>query len=268
MDQPLYSIRMHSTLEGAHLSGAERLVRARDLEEMGAALIRRALAHQKGCADRIRLTLEAIPPGSVRRGRLPDLATVRVEDFRQGRRIARQLLREAGVAGAAADAAMEAMTKGAAPGGVSLRGAMLIDAAEGRRLEPDPSRGVRVSRMDLSPEAEAKLRRELSARGLDNPHVREALVLAAKVLSVPGIVAELCWSDDPDYTAGYVAAPGLGYVRLTHLKPIGEERGGRAFFVRPGHGDINGIIEQLERSPLLIDEVGEIGGAAPWKEEQ
>ena len=35
--------------------------------------------------------------------------------------------------------------------------------------------------------------------------MREALVLASKVQSAEGIVGELCWSDDPDDTIGYVA---------------------------------------------------------------
>jgi 6-carboxyhexanoate--CoA ligase len=268
MNETLYSLRMHASRGGEHLSGAEELTTKPHLETLAAALVRRALDHPRGAAESIQITVEAVEAGRVRRGALPDLRTVSVTDFRQGRKAAAALLGTAGISAAAAAAAITALEGGASPSGTSMRGAMLIDAASGKRLEPDASRGVRASRMGLTAGAAALLGARLSARGLDNPHVREALVLAAKVLSVPGIAAELCWSDDPDYTAGYVAAPRLGYVRLTHLKPVGEERGGRAFFVRPGHGDINGIIEQLERSPLLIDEVGEIGGAAPWKEEQ
>jgi len=145
-----------------------------------------------------------------------------------------------------------------------MRGAMLVDAQSGQRLEPDRARGVRASRMDLTPAAEQELRRGLAALGLDNAHVREALVLAAKVLSAPGIVAELCWSDDPAYTAGYVAAPALGYVRFPYLKPFGEERGGRAFFVRREGLDLAALIEHLERSVLLVDSIGALHGATPW----
>ncbi|ALC16201.1 6-carboxyhexanoate-CoA ligase [Desulfuromonas soudanensis] len=268
MNETLYSLRMHASRGGEHLSGAEELTTQPHLETLAAALVRRALGHPRGAAESIQITVEAVDAGRVRRGVLPDLRTLSVTDFRQGRKAAAALLETAGISALAATAAITALEKGASPSGKSMRGAMLIDATSGKRLEPDASRGVRASRMGLTPGAAALLRERLSARGLDNPHVREALVLAAKVLSVPGIAAELCWSDDPDYTAGYVAALQLGYVRLTHLKPVGEERGGRAFFVRPGHGDINGIIEQLERSPLLIDEIGAIGGSAPWKEER
>jgi len=268
MNETLYSLRMHASRGGEHLSGAEELATEPHLETLAAALVRRALHHPRGAAESIRITVEAVDAGRIRRGALPDLRTVSVDDYRQGRKAAAILLGTAGISAAAAAAAISALEKGASPTGSSMRGAMLIDAASGKRLEPDASRGVRASRMGLTSGAAALLGERLSARGLDNPHVREALVLAAKVLSVPGIAAELCWSDDPDYTAGYVAAPQLGYVRLTHLKPLGEERGGRAFLVRAGHDDINGIIEQLESSPLLIDEVGAIGGSAPWKEER
>jgi 6-carboxyhexanoate--CoA ligase len=140
-----------------------------------------------------------------------------------------------------------------------MRGAMLVDAVSGERLEPDRVRGVRVSRMDLTAAAERELRERLRKAGLDNPHVREALVLAAKVLGTPGMIAELCWSDDPDYTAGYVCSAERGYVRFPHLKPQGDPLGGRVFFLCPGL-DPQALIDYLERSALLFDEVGAVNG--------
>jgi 6-carboxyhexanoate--CoA ligase len=261
MNPPLYSLRMHGTRDGRHLSGAERLVTAEELPRAGRELLRRALEHPRGRADALRLTAEEIPPEAVRYGRLPDLRTLPVADYRSGRRRAAELLLAAGVGRPAAEQAMTALAAGPGPGGCSMRGAMLVDAASGERLEADRARGVRASRMDLTRAAESQLRRRLARVGLDNPHVREALVLAAKVLAAPGIVAELCWSDDPDYTAGYVAAPELGYLRLPHLKPAGEERGGRAFFWRPGAATLAETVDFLERQVLLIDTLGAV--AAP-----
>jgi 6-carboxyhexanoate--CoA ligase len=256
MNKPLYSIRMHATLGGRHLSGAERLAGEAALEELTAALVRRALQHPRGKADELRLTVEAVDPAAIRYGRLPDVRTVPVTDWRQGRTAALLHLLQAGVSENAAAAAMTALAAGAAPGGVSMRGAMLVDAASGKRLEADQGRGVRVSRADLTPNAETELRQQLQRRGLDNEHVREALVLAAKVLLAPGIVAELCWSDDPDYTAGYVATPPHSYTRFPHLKPAGEERGGRAFFLRREGLDLEKVKSFLERQVLLFDAAG------------
>lgn len=256
MNVPLYSIRMHASLGGRHLSGAERLAGEEALESLAAALVRRALQHPRGKAEELHLTVEAIDPAAIRHGRLPDVWTVPVTDWREGRAAALRQLLQAGVSETAAAAAMTALAAGAAPGGVSMRGAMLVDAASGERLESDQSRGVRVSRADLAPAAEKELRNQLQRLGLDNEHVREALVLAAKVLLAPGIVAELCWSDDPDYTAGYIATPPHSYIRFPHLKPVGEERGGRAFFLRRESLDLEKVTNFLERQVLLIDAVG------------
>lgn len=121
--------------------------------------------------------------------------------------------------------------------------------------------------MDLTEQARQELTLGLQALGLDNAHVREALVLAAKVLSTPGIVAELCWSDDPGYTAGYVASAKQGYVRFPHLKPLGDERGGRAFFLESGGHNLSELIDSLQTKPMLFDRIGQLYRAQPWVEE-
>jgi len=266
MESKLYSIRMRASRVGEHISGAERLAPKDALEEIAASLLRRALSHPKGESDAINLTVEAVDPSAIRKGRLPDLTTVAVDDWRQGRRASLATLVDAGVDEGAARKAMDILADGPSPSGGAMRGAMLIGARSGRRYEPDPCRGVRANRMDLTEEAEGKLRAVLSPLGLDNPHVREALVLAAKVISAPQVIAELCWSDDPDYTAGYVASKGTGYVRFPHLKPFGETRGGRAFFVQEEGLDTVALIDYLEQSAFLVDEIGALEGYRIWKD--
>ena len=266
MGGEFYSVRMRASRLRDHLSGAERLVPTEDVEAVAGQLVRRALNHERGAPDSIRLSLDRVMEDELRRARLPALRTLRVADYRQGRRAALELLREAGVAARAAEAAVVALADGPAPGGGTMRGALLMDAVTGRRLEIDPARGVRVSRMDLSAAAAKELSAGLAALGLDNPHVREALVLAGKVAATPEIVAELCWSDDPSYVAGYVASAELGYVRLTHLKPAGEERGGRAFFVRGENLNLHRLTTWLERGAVLFDEIGRLDGETAWEE--
>lgn len=267
MKSPLFSIRMQASLDGHHLSGAEHLSIADDLDRLAAAMVKRALGHMRGRAEKIQLTIEEIATEQLDYGTLPDLRTYLVDDYHQGRRAAVAILVKSGVSSLAIDKAMAAMAAGAAPDGRSMRGAMLIDAKNGNRLEPDQARGVRVSRMDLTEHAREVLTLGLQALGLDNAHVREALVLAAKVLTTPGIIAELCWSDDPAYTAGYVACPQQGYIRFPHLKPFGDERGGRAFFLVPGDHKLSELIEYLQTKPLLFDRIGQLHRAQPWDEE-
>lgn len=264
MSQTLYSIRMRSARDGRHISGAERLVPDGELEGLAGFLVRRALQHPRGAAAEIQLTIEEIPPGRLNRGQLPDVHTLRVANFRQGRQAALVLLERAGVRMQAARLAIERLAGGAAPDGGCMRGAMLVDARDGHRMEPDPARGIRASHMDLDPAAEEELRRRLAPYALDNEHVRDALVLAAKVLATPGLVAELCWSDDPDYVTGYVATPRDGYLRISHLKPMGDELGGRAFFVRPGCC-LDAVMEHLEKSVWIFDRVGRIHPPMDWQ---
>lgn len=267
MKRPLFSIRMQASINGKHLSGAERLSVADDLERLAAGMVNRALGHMRGRAEKIQLTIEEVETGKVDTGVLPDLHTYLVDDYHHGRRAATAILVKSGVTPVAIDRAMDAMASGAAPDGRSMRGAMLIDAKNGNRLEPDKARGVRVSRMDLTEQARQELILGLQALGLDNDHVREALVLAAKVITAPGIVAELCWSDDPDYTAGYVASVQQGYIRFPHLKPLGDERGGRAFFLASGEHDLSELMDYLQSKPLLFDRIGRLYRAKPWSED-
>lgn len=264
MSQTLFSIRMRSARDGRHISGAERLVPAGELEGLAGLLVRRALEHPRAAAAEIHLTIEEIPLGRLNRGRLPDVHTLRVDNFRQGRQVALVLLERAGVRMQAARLAIERLAAGAAPDGGCMRGAMLMDACDGHRMESDWARGIRASHMDLDSVAEEELRRRLAPHALDNEHVREALVLAAKVLATPGLVAELCWSDDPDYVAGYVASPGNGYQRISHLKPRGDELGGRVFFLRPGCC-LDAVVEHLEKSVWLFDRVGRIHPPTDWR---
>lgn len=254
----LFSIRMRAALSNEHISGAERIAPAQDLAAIATAMISRALGHSRGNPDAIHVAIDALPTIVVKDAPLPDITTVLVNDLHAGRTAARSELVRAGVSDAAATAAISAMANGAAADGRVMRGAMLVDAQSGERLESDPARGLRVSRMDLSPAAHTALTAALHESGRDTAHLREALVLAGKVLLSPGIVAELCWSDDPDYTAGYVASPLRGYVRFPHLKAKGDKLGGRAFFYQRSTFNLAEITAFLEEEPVLFSQIGHI----------
>ncbi|PLX89288.1 MAG: 6-carboxyhexanoate--CoA ligase [Desulfuromonas sp.] len=266
MSGNLLNIRMHATAKGQHLSGAERLLEESPLVEKElVGMLQRALTHPRGRADCISLKVEEVVPEQVVSGRLLNLTGFRVERWQEGRDLAERLLAEAGVAAPAVAGAMAALTAGAAPDGNSMRGAMLVDACTGERMEPDRARGIRVSRMDIRSSQRAELRRRLAGSGLDRPQVVEALILASKVSAAAEVVAELCWSDDPDYLAGYVASAS-GYQRISQLKPAGEERGGRAFFIRPAGLDLAGLVDYLQNTPYLIEQLGSISDMLPWPE--
>ncbi|WP_371380984.1 6-carboxyhexanoate--CoA ligase [Sporomusa aerivorans] len=246
----LYSVRMRAAQGGAHeaggrhISGAERLVGHELLTSTAAAMIRRALSHSRGAADYINFTVETVLTENLREANCLPIMSVEVPDAARGRSAALAALIQGGVTPAAAAAGIEKL---ACLTG-SMRGAMLIDAQTGERLDSFADRGVRVSRMDVVDEQAylCWLRRQ----GYSGAHIREAVVLASKVMAAPGVLAELCWSDDPDYTAGYVATPA-GYTRFTRLKPLGSSVGGRVFFVGK-NADLEELIYYLEQQPVLV----------------
>ena len=247
----LYSVRMRAAEGGSHeqggkhISGAEKLIQRDSLTETATNMLVRALEHSRGSADFINLTVEAVSLHSVQRTKCLPIRSVCTENPYEGRKRACETLIASGVSPEATKAGIGYLTDLS----VSLRGAMLMDAQTGKRLDPLLLRGVRVSRMDV--ENEAAYKKWLQQQGYCNIHIREAVVLASKVMAASGMVAELCWSDDPEYTAGYVATSGQ-YIRFTQLKPAGSEIGGRVFFVKAGT-DINSLITFLENTPVLIE---------------
>jgi 6-carboxyhexanoate--CoA ligase len=263
MNADLYSIRLRAEGAAGHLCGAERIAPAAELPALAAVLVARAMTHAGGAAETAHCTIERLT-GCPLSCPLPAVSTWEVPDQDIGRAAARVLLLRAGVADVAVAAALRWLAAGPAPGGAVMRGAMLIDAATGSRLEADPAKGVRVSRMDLAPDAREEILAALAAAGLGHHRVAEALVLAGKVLQAPGVVAELCWSDDPAYLSGYVAAPTSGYQRITRLKAAGDPLGGRALFVDSRNWDRDAGVAFLERQPLLFDRLGPLSPPQVW----
>ena len=208
------------------------------LEEVGTiaqSLADRALHHSKGTADFINITVDLIPPEKITYIDCLKVEEHKTSSISESHQLATDLLQGPHISETAvlkAISLLKNLDK-------SMRGAMLVDAITGERLDTG-DRGVRVSHMDSF---------DSHALG-DNEHMREALVLASKVQSADGIVGELCWSDDPDYTVGYVACNGV-YHRLPNMKEFGSDIGGRIFFVRSDI-DSESVIEYLERTPVLV----------------
>lgn len=237
----LYSIRMRGAEGGPHeeggrhISGAERIVDEGDLESVASALIHRALHHSKGKSDFINIRIDAIHDEDIMYVDCIAIEEHKSESVQESHELAKDLLQSV----VNYKAVEQAFTElGQLPG--NMRGAILLDANTGVRLDQDHMRGVRVSHMDACGTATRPM----------NVHMREALVLATKVQSCPGIVGELCWSDDPDYTVGYVACNGV-YHRIPNMKDMGNPIGGRVFFVdinRPIHE----IVDYLENITVLV----------------
>jgi 6-carboxyhexanoate--CoA ligase len=251
----IYSIRMRASVAGRHISGAERIV---PIDKINATLQELALrANSRGSTpDQVILKIESLDNSRIRNLTSLDLVTVNVSDMSTGRSVASRILQTAGVSAQAVERALSCLSNGASPSRGNMRGAIVMDAITGERLEPDQERGVRVSRFDWGEDAADKIDKQLAEIGLTHFRTREALALATKVAHAPCMVAELCWSDEPGYVAGYVASRTFGYIRFPNLKQHGDPRGGRVFFVNRGNSDLDAVIQYLQMDAVLIDAIG------------
>ncbi len=246
-DGDLYSVKMRASRGGEHTSGAERIVPAKSVPKTAALLAARALGHPKGTPDFVNVKIESQPSGMLRLKSLA-VATHETKTAAEGRALAARLLADAGISRIDEIMARFSETH-------SLRGAMLLDADTLERLEPDRRRGVRATYMDDASSLEK------GTAGVKN-HYAEAIVLATKVQNAPGIVAEICVSDDPDYVTGYVATREIGYRRITVLKEAGDPNGGRIFLYRGPRDGVAKTVEFLEKTPVLVEDVPLLASAA------
>jgi 6-carboxyhexanoate--CoA ligase len=247
----IFSVRMRAAAGGPHeaggrhVSGAERLIARPALDETVLQLLHRADENAALPPDFVHITVERVEPAGIARIPCLPVTTVDAPDPASARGVAERLLARAGVAPGVLCAAFQALERG-----LGLHGAALFDAQTGARRDPDPARGVRASHVDYSPEGRAAAEAALAGAGLTHFRTREALAVAGKVLWA-GALAELCWSDAPDYAPGYVATPGDGYVRFPAFKPA-NAAGGRVFFLPPD-ADVEACLLRLQRRSAWID---------------
>ena len=231
-----------------HISGAEGICSKGELQKIVQEYIDRAITHPRGKPDSIVITIEELKKPLRFITSLP-IMTVKCGASSRAQVIIGMLLRTSGVSMKAIASALSILQNKE-----TMRGASLVLASSGRRVEPDMQRGVRASRLGIARPAEKALSAQLNKLGINTQTVREALVLASKVASCRDVVAEVCISDDPDYTTGYVASEYLGYVRIPHIKKKRDRRGGRIFFLKED-ADIRDVIQYLEKTPAIIKNI-------------
>lgn len=239
-----YSVKMRASRtengKSVHISGAEKIVAAEQVETVSAALLRRAMTHPKGNPDSINLKVEELSEEKILHLKALPVSTMETKTPAEGWAVAEQLLEKIGIENGGEILQLLPQTYG-------MRGAMLLDVRTLTRLEPDFDRGIRATYMDYEQTDENVLKTKA-----ENTHFREALVLATKVSSHPHIVGEICFSDDPDYVTGYVASKQLGYVRITTLKEMGDPSGGRIFLYDGPENGIAACIDYLQQQPVLV----------------
>lgn len=253
MMEDIYSIKMRSARDTKHISGAESIILEKDMGLVVQQLITRALGHSRGKPDFINIKIQNIVNQNIEYIAPLDITTVKVNNYFKGRECAIKALQKSGLSIETSHLVLN-MLKDCN----TMRGAILFEINSRERLEADSKRGVRVTNIDWSFKVKQELDKALARVSLNNNHVKEAVALASKVCSAPGIIAELCWSDDPDYTAGYVASKDMGYMRITKLKPLGSNNGGRVFCFDSSKGSIEKCIKYLEEKITLLNKIPKI----------
>ncbi len=222
-----------------HISGAERIVSREAVEAVCSAMARRALTHSKGDPDFINIKIEKVCEKDIQILKALPVTRVDVDSWQQGLDKAFELIDKAAELKDFRKKLPELLRET-----FPMRGAMLYDIATGERLEPDHERGVRATYMDALRSSDVDSQKN---------HFNEAIVLATKVANAPGMVAELCFSDDPEYVTGYVASRELGYVRIMKMKEMGDENGGRIFLFDSRKATAEECIEYLQKKKVLVD---------------
>ncbi len=250
-EKVLYSVKMRAAQGGPHekggrhISGSERIIEKGAVDEEVLTMLERAKNHQRGEADFISIKVELVKKDRIQYQPLLAFSECHSESVSEGRQVALRELEAAGVTTLAAQKGLQAIAS--LPD--SMRGAMLVNAVTGERMDVLGRRGVRVSNMDVDDGREFSA--VLKQLGLHGDHVREALVLASKVASGQGVVAELCWSDDPLYVTGYVGSTKNGYRRIPVLKELHDGVGGRVFFLKP-ETNLDSLINYLQEQVVFI----------------
>ena len=253
MSEPLLSVRMRASARRKHISGAEGIYKTDRVEATLLQFLYRALNHERGLPEEVVLTVEPIKTEPLR-VKAPPVYTACITDNQNAWSFIKELLMGVGISPVCFERA-----KGLIFSASSLRGAAVYTAKTARRLDSDHERGIRARMLGITEEAKAELYETLDALGLNTRVVSEALVLATKVINTPGVVAELCVSDNPSYTTGYVSIRGLGYIRVPFIKHSGSDCGGRVFFVEEG-SDIKAIEKFLENTPVMVNEISTFHG--------
>ncbi|MBP2143102.1 6-carboxyhexanoate--CoA ligase [Methanococcus voltae] len=264
-EQEYYSLKMRASNEEKHISGAERLLKVEkveDIEEVASELVSRALSHENGIPDFINLKVEKVNQKIKKIPHIPivynkdNIGTICEKNYEMSnktnsRNYCHELLKnkfkEFGVNDVLCEFLIKLGFEIIDEGG--MRGAAII-SLDGSRLDiafnEDIDKGVRVKNIDTDDNLKEKIRKN----DLYTERTIEAIAIASKVIDL-GVVAELCTSDNPSYTTGYVATED-GYFRIKNLKDPGET-GGRVFYVNNlNEESLKELIDNLEDKPYLI----------------
>lgn len=243
----LYSIKMRASERKKHISGSEKIIPYDQINGYVNQLVQRGMKHPKGSPDLLNIKVEKIDEGNILYLDALPVCTIEVDNYQKGLEEIRKFLISLNLKNVEEIVNFLSDT-------YAMRGAILLDVDTLERLEPDRERGIRATYMDAE-----RTYNNSSPEGKN--HYAEAIVLATKVAYAPNIIGEICISDDPDYVTGYVASKSTGYRRITKMKEMGSENGGRIFLYRGSKEDVAKTISFLEKRPVIVKNIQSLHSA-------
>ncbi|MCO4330617.1 6-carboxyhexanoate--CoA ligase [Staphylococcus hyicus] len=204
----MYSVKMRASQNHGHISGAETICEANDIEQTIARYFQKGFQHENGIPDFLNLKIEKVRTPIVQINALPVIDNPHLKLL--------NLAQKVNITKEAIEQAWRYIRDE-----TCYRGAIIIDAYSGNRIDDFGERGCRATHFCF---------KQQGKNSLISERVKDALAIASIFQSNEGVVGELCVSDDLNYTTGYFANKE-GYHRLYHLKTKGSREGGRVIFV-------------------------------------
>jgi 6-carboxyhexanoate--CoA ligase len=243
----LFSVKIRASKKGAHLSGAERIVEEKKLNDVIDQLYKRV---KRKKPDVINLKIKrltekpSIVPFTLK------IKELRFSSYQEANVKAIQMLHNiTGINIHKIKKLIDLIHTGASPDRNNMRGAMIVNQ-KGERIEIDPYRGIRTTTVDFVDRE--KILKYLLEKGFTE-RTLDALALTTKNMLYPDIIAEYCISDEADYTTGYISDKNT-YYRFLPLKEKGNPKGGRIYFVKNSI-NLEQLYKFLQEKPVLIKNV-------------
>lgn len=232
----LYSLRMRAFIEQTHLAGGEDIVDLKSLPDRMLELFDRGMVpSSKKPLDpphSINIRIDPIDPGELLEETLLPVFCLKTSSHHETWQFLEKAFNKVEESFEIADLniykyAEELLSKDRLP----ISGASIL-LSSGEILSPNGT-GIRVTHFGIRPSLRTDLTQESSIHvaGSGRRFI-EALQISSKILSHPETIFELCFSDNPEYTTGYLSVRGIGYVRLPFAKPPEVRAGGRIIGLR------------------------------------
>jgi|SRR5699024_2641756 len=240
----LYNIRMRSAKNDDHISGAERITTFKNIQKHVAQMIDRSFNHTRGKANFVSLKIEKIEETI---DTIAPISNIREIENNSTKKTLKTIINV--LSPLRLDVKVIQSMYQIIINDKPISGAMIVDFYSGKRID-NKEKGIRVSRFDWNEETKRAFIKQYPDCHSDRK--LEAIALASKVQQSQ-VIAEVCCSDDPHYTTGYIALNDT-YIRIPNMKEMNSLNGGRIFLVDSRHVNVSELINYLERKPVLIGE--------------